>query len=589
MPAVSCPTCGSDVAVGRYCGSCGAQQSGRRAGPFRLGGYAAAPGQHVLVPWLTSSLFPQLPGRSRNSFRAGLALVVLTLLGFAVLRWQAPMIAVATCGLLLMFALYLRDIDISRRDVLVAGLVGGGLGVGWALIAGPIVSAAYRAALGSHTDLSHIMFSGVAIPITQAVLMVVPAIVVRVLNRSARTSLDGYAVGALGAIVFDRAAAVTLLVPQLAMGVIARDQSIAASLGEATVEGLAWPLASLATGGVFGIALWTAFRDNATRRSRIALMAATAVLLVVMIAMGLVDIAPLSLPLYITLQLLIAALAVLVLRFWIAAALRYEARDTAGDGGQMSCTECDHVGVAAAYCSDCGVATAARPTTRRPASYPRVLGPLPAGLGIAVVAAVAAAVLITPAAKAYRCPPDCGRPPLGTPVQTNPRFSSDDGAFSVAYPAEATAYQATFDPPGMHGVEVKFVGGDTGILALFGESAHGRTPKQIVWQTVRSRYPEATLSYEIPNASVGYQPGYGVVADVYSRDSAASYSRLRVIVVVAVKHDYALIAAAVGPYHQFSPDDGNGQPSGANLQLAMDIGKYVNSFRWGGDRYGPPA
>ena len=57
----------------------------------------------------------------------------------------------------------------------------------------------------------------------------------------------------------------------------------------------------------------------------------------------------------------------------------------------------------------------------------------------------------------------------------------------------------------------------------------------------------------------------------------------------AVKHDYALTAAAVGPYHQFSPDDGNGQPSGANLELAMDIGKYVNSFRWGGDRYGPPA
>ena len=54
----------------------------------------------------------------------------------------------------------------------------------------------------------------------------------------------------------------------------------------------------------------------------------------------------------------------------------------------------------------------------------------------------------------------------------------------------------------------------------------------------------------------------------------------------AVKHDYALIAAAVGPYHQFSPDYGNGHPSGANVELAMDMGKYVNSFRWDGDRYG---
>jgi hypothetical protein len=195
-------------------------------------------------------------------------------------------------------------------------------------------------------------------------------------------------------------------------------------------------------------------------------------------------------------------------------------------------------------------------------------------------------VLITPATKAYVCPPDCGRPPLGTPVETNPRFSGDNGAFSVAYPGEGSAYEVTFDPPGMNGVELRYVGGDTGTLRLFGESALDRTPRQIVQQILARKYPQATVSYEIPNASVGYQPGYGVVADVYTRDSAASRTRLRVIVMAAVKHDYALIAAAVGPYHEFSPDYGTGHPSGANLELAMDMGKYVNSFRWAGDRHG---
>ena len=75
---------------------------------------------------------------------------------------------------------------------------------------------------------------------------------------------------------------------------------------------------------------------------------------------------------------------------------------------------------------------------------------------------------------------------------------------------------------------------------------------------------------------------------MYARDSAASYTRLRVIVMAAVKHDYALIAAAVGPPRVQS---GLWERSavGANLELAMDIGKYVNSFRWGGDRYGPPT
>ena len=47
---------------------------------------------------------------------------------------------------------------------------------------------------------------------------------------------------------------------------------------------------------------------------------------------------------------------------------------------------------------------------------------------------------------------------------------------------------------------------------------------------------------------------------------------------VAVKDDLALVAAAIGPFRQFGPDFGSGKPSGANLQLALDMGKYVNSF-----------
>ncbi len=143
----------------------------------------------------------------------------------------------------------------------------------------------------------------------------------------------------------------------------------------------------------------------------------------------------------------------------------------------MRCPECDHVVAHAPFCTDCGVALHAKSVDARAATYPGVLGPLVAGLGAVVAAGVATAVLITPATKAYVCPPDCGRPPLGTPVETNPRFSGDNGAFSVAYPGEGSAYEVTFDPPGMNGVELKYTGGDTGILRLFGEPARDRTPK----------------------------------------------------------------------------------------------------------------
>ncbi|HEY5150780.1 MAG TPA: zinc ribbon domain-containing protein [Mycobacterium sp.] len=586
MPTAPCPACGNDTTVGTFCGACGTQQSVGRTGRLRLGAYAAAPAQRVLTPRLTTSLFPQLPPRSRSRFGVGLLVLAAASVGFAVLRWQAAMIATVAFGLPILFLLYVREIRLRLRDIVVATIVGLALGVAFGVVIGPIVADAYSAALGAQTDIGHVLISGVAIPISEALLMVAPAVVVWVMDRSSRGPLDGFAVGALGATVFNAGTAIALLAPQLAMGVTTHDQSVSSLLAEAIVEGVAWPLASLATGGIFGIALWTRLSGNASRRHRRSVVVAAGVVLVVMTAMGLVDIAPLPLRVYIALQLLIALSAVLALRIGIAGALLHEARDADGADGQLRCPECDHDVAHAPFCTGCGVALHSKSGDARGATYRRVLGPLAAGVGVVVAAAVGAAMLITPDTKAYVCPPDCGRPPLGTPVETNPRFSGDNGAFSVAYPGEGSAYEVTFDPPGMTGVELKYTGGDTGTLRLFGEPARDRTPKQIVQQILARKYPQATVSYEIPNASVGYQPGYGVVADVYSRDSAASHTRLRVIVMAAVKHDYALVAAAVGPYHQFSPDYGTGHPSGANLELAMDMGKYVNSFRWAGDRYG---
>src|SRR4029079_12259995 len=73
-------------------------------------------------------------------------------------------------------------------------------------------------------------------------------------------------------------------------------------------------------------------------------------------------------------------------------------------------------------------------------------------------------------------------------------------------------------------------------------------------------------AYEIPNAMVGYVPGYGLVADCWPQGANSNYMRMRVIAMVAVKNNLALIAAAVGPFRQFGPEFGLGKPSGANLQ-----------------------
>ena len=128
----------------------------------------------------------------------------------------------------------------------------------------------------------------------------------------------------------------------------------------------------------------------------------------------------------------------------------------------------------------------------------------------------------------------------------------------------------TLDPDG---VEVNFTAGDTGTMEFFGMPAGDRTPKQIAEALIGEHYPDATTDYEIPNALVGYQPGYGVVKDEYPQDASGTFTRLRLLVMVAVKNDYALVAAAIGPYHEFSPDFGSGHPSGVNLQLGAGHGQ----------------
>jgi hypothetical protein len=313
-------------------------------------------------------------------------------------------------------------------------------------------------------------------------------------------------------------------------------------------------------------------------------------------------------------NLMIAVIALLALRIGLQYCLLHEEHDAPDKGGRVLCPHCDHVIPDMAFCPNCGVAAAAssrasrtarraavssgivvpRPGYAAPAGmyevapvrhtpHGRLLTTLAAGVGVVVAAGVTASVLATPARPRYTCPPDCGRPPIGQPIDTNPRFVSADGEFSVQYPGPGSLYKATLYSDW---VALEYFGGDTGTLDLWGEPAGKRTPKQIVDKMIADYYPDATLEYEIPNAMVGYEPGYGAVFDQYPQDSSGEYTRLRLVTLCAVKNDYALVVSAVGPYHEFTPDFGTGHPSGANLALALDMGKYVNSFRW---RSGPSA
>lgn len=204
-------------------------------------------------------------------------------------------------------------------------------------------------------------------------------------------------------------------------------------------------------------------------------------------------------------------------------------------------------------------------------------------LGAWVVGLVVAMVLLTfinhrvVQLPVYVCPPDCGSPPTALPVATNPRFEAPGGAFSVSYPAPGAAYSVSKDD---NGVTAELTVGDGGTLRLFGTSSAGRDARQVVEQFVAESFPDSVIDYELPNATVGYQNGYGVVGNFVAQKRAAP---LRFIVIAAVKNDLALVAVADGPYREFGPGNGPGAPSAANLQIAQDMGKYVDSFSWRGD------
>jgi hypothetical protein len=621
VPTMHCAVCDADVPAAAFCGTCGAHLSPQRGdgrGVLRPGAYAAAPGEHVLRLSVASSLFPHLPHRSRVPFRVALGVLFLTLGVFGLLGWQAPLIAVSALGLPMLFLLYLHESDIDddlplSTLALTAGLAVG-LGVGWALLAGAIIADSYDVALSDGASEGHSILEGLLVPAGTAVLMLLPAVLVRLFRHGTRESLDGYVIGALSAITFGASATLTRLAPQFATGLTAHDRPVSGLLAEAGIQGVAMPLTAAATGGLVGVALWFTRPAGSDRRPGVVLVVSSVlVVLGLCVAVGLMEAAPLSNGLHFGVHLLIAGFALLALRIGVQVALLHEAHDEMNPGAQVLCPHCDHVVPDNAFCPNCGVATRAASRTARatrrtaggvgvpevrpgyavPAgsymavpvrhtSHTGLLTALGAGAAVAAAAAVTISVLATPAVPRYLCPPDCGEPPIGKPVATNPWFTSADGKFAVQYPHAGTAYEVTLDPDG---VQVNFTAGDTGTMELFGLPAGDRTPKQIAKELIAEHYPDATTDYEIPNAMVGYQPGYGVVEDEYPQDSSGTYTRLRLLVMVAVKDDYALVAAAIGPYHEFSPDFGSGHPSGANLQLALDMGKYVNSFAW---RDGPP-
>jgi hypothetical protein len=376
VPTMSCRVCESDVPAGAFCGLCGAHLTPQRGnGPdwLRIRAYGAAPGEHLLRPSVASSLFPHLPHRSRTPFRVGLAVVLLALVACAALRLPAPLIAVAALGLPLLFLIYLQESDahhdLPARTLLLTAALGIGLGVGWVLLTGAAMARSYGVALGTGIAGYRMLRDGLGVPLGGAILIVAPAVVVRLLARKTRESLDGFVIGALGALTFTTAATLTRLAPQFATGMVARNRSITGLIVEAGIRGVAVPLTAAAVGGLIGAALWFTRPANKSHQHpvyvRVVLALFALAVLVVYVGLGLIDVARPPQALQLVLHLAVAVVALLVLRIGLHLALLHEEHDEISADEPLLCPHCGHVVPDMAFCPSCGVATRASSRSSR--------------------------------------------------------------------------------------------------------------------------------------------------------------------------------------------------------------------------------
>lgn len=581
---IECRVCGRQVSDGPFCEYCGAERSHRAAdGPdwLRIRHHCAAPTEHVLRPATVSTLFPYLPRASRGPFALAFLALLAALALLVVVRWQAPAIGLAVLGfpVLLVSALVTSGVlrTMPRWTWITAAVLGAVLGVVWAVVTGTWLARTYGVGFAAGVAGGPNSAS-LSVPLGAVLLMVVPVVVVRLLDTKPARSVTGLVVGVLGATGFGITATVVRLAPQLATGLVARQRPIDGLLIETGIRGVVIPMTSAAIGGIAGVALWFTRRHGDSGRRRPVLAAVTLGVIAVAGGTALAEASGVGPRKELLMHLVVTAVALYVLRVTVHLALLHEAHDPARADISLWCPECGGAGTDTAFCPSCGLAAGAEQSgTIEPW---RALRPIGAGLLAAALCTTVVSLLVAKPVARYACPPDCGEPPIGTAVQSNPRFSAADGSFSVSYPAEETGYDTTLGP---NGVVAELTAGDGGMLRLFGEPARGRSAEQVVRDFLATVRPNARRAYVIPNAMVGYRAGYGEVGDDYPVSITAEYRRFRLVTVAAVHDDHALIAAAIGPFHQFGPDFGPGPPSAVNLQIGLQMDRYVNSFRWRGD------
>lgn len=370
VPVLDCPVCQATVPAAYFCGNCGTAVSvpvKARRTLLRPSAYAAARREPVWFPRMASTLLPRLPGAMRRPYSVGLGLILIVMVVLAVARVPGPLAVTAILGWPLLFVIYLWQTDVftdlPRRILQVSALLGVVLGVGWWLLLGVWLADSYDVSTGSALMLRRVLNVGLLMTAGGSVLMLVPAVVTRALRVPFRESLDGFVLGAAGALGYLMASEMTIIGPQVTEGLV-NSYSGLRLFNRAITHGVVSPIAATAAGGLVGMALWFRPRQcpgTHRRRARWALTLCALAAVPLYLGVWIVD--ALDLPLLVdgAVKLVMALSALMLIRCAVQIALLHEVADPAA-GEPVLCVQCERVVPDFPFCAACG--SAARATSR---------------------------------------------------------------------------------------------------------------------------------------------------------------------------------------------------------------------------------
>jgi len=374
---VQCDHCTFEVPARKWCVRCGsslAEETGTAKGERH--GFAAAPNERLSLPAVVSTLFPQLPNDSMQTFRVTLALGVVTVVVLAAFGLFPVALVAAAILVPLITVIYLYDVDVYEDQPLyVVGLtmLGGALGgVAIALLARAISPA--DAGFASDASGADTLLRGVVIPLLSVGVILLPALA---LLRYPKFNdvLDGSTFGAAAAISFTGAQVLVQSLSYLSGSLSADGMFVPWMLRLLTVA-VAMPVLTAAVMGAAAAALWLRYRATAGHRDALGVLGRPAVAIplaaAVLVVAALVQ---LYLPLGLSLPVLVllAAAALIWLRRVIHLGLLQEAAEI-GVGPEITCANCNHQTAQHTFCSNCGIALRALPKGRAPEPPPEPSG-----------------------------------------------------------------------------------------------------------------------------------------------------------------------------------------------------------------------